>query len=64
MTVLKRLPPKPIFRTALGQLYEADCMQVLPTLKANTVNTVFADPPFNLKKKYGKRVSDDLVFRH
>lgn len=58
--MLKRLPKKPTFRTALGELYEADCMCVLPTLKARTVNTVFADPPFNLKKKYGKRVSDDL----
>lgn len=58
--MLMRRRINPVFRTGLGQLYEADCMDVLPTLKARSVDTVFADPPFNLKKKYGKRVSDDL----
>lgn len=58
--MLTRRRINPVFRTGLGQLYEADCMDVLPTLKARSVDTVFADPPFNLKKKYGKRVSDDL----
>lgn len=58
--MLKRYQRGPIFRTDLGHLYEADCMEVLPALKARTVNTVFADPPFNLRKNYGKRVSDDL----
>lgn len=55
----KRPVPKPVFRTALGRLYEADCMDVLPTLKSASIDTVFVDPPFNLGKKYGHRVSDD-----
>jgi site-specific DNA-methyltransferase (adenine-specific) len=50
--------PKPAFTTKLGELYEADCMVVLPTLKAASVDAVFADPPFNLKKHYGLRSSD------
>ena len=53
--------PKPIYRTTLGRLYEADCMAVLPTLAASSVDTVFADPPFNLKKRYGSRSRDDLA---
>ena len=50
---------KPVFKTALGKLYEADCMAVLPHLKSESIDTVFADPPFNLKKNYGRKSSDD-----
>lgn len=50
---------RPVFTTELGQLYEADCMTVFPTIKSETVDTVFADPPFNLKKKYGRKSRDD-----
>jgi site-specific DNA-methyltransferase (adenine-specific) len=50
---------KPVFRTEIGRLYEADCMAILPSLKAETVDTIFADPPFNLKKHYGRRASDN-----
>src|SRR4051812_15325123 len=49
---------KPVYSTRLGKLYEADCMEVLPTLAAESVDTVFADPPFNLNKNYGTRRSD------
>jgi site-specific DNA-methyltransferase (adenine-specific) len=48
----------PVFRTKLGSLYEADCLDVLPTLKSRSVDTVFADPPFNLGKDYGARCPD------
>jgi site-specific DNA-methyltransferase (adenine-specific) len=51
--------PVPTFRTKLGELYEADCMSVLPTIVTSSVDTVFADPPFNLKKRYGRRSSDE-----
>lgn len=54
------LPHKPSYRTELGLLYNADCMTVLPHIRAETVDTVFADPPFNLGKQYGKGVNDDL----
>lgn len=49
----------PIVETDLGMLYHADCMDVLPTIESETVDTVFADPPFNLNKQYGKKSSDD-----
>lgn len=29
-----------------------DCLSLLPTVKENTVDMVFADPPYNLNKKY------------
>ena len=33
-------------------------MSVLPRLAADSIDTVFADPPFNLGKTYGKRTND------
>jgi site-specific DNA-methyltransferase (adenine-specific) len=50
---------KPVYKTKLGVLFEADCLGVLPTIKDASVDTVFADPPFNLKKKYGSKSRDD-----
>jgi site-specific DNA-methyltransferase (adenine-specific) len=45
--------PKPVVTTDLGRLYQADCMVILPTLADESIDTVFADPPFNLNKNYG-----------
>jgi site-specific DNA-methyltransferase (adenine-specific) len=50
--------PSPVYKSNLGALFAADCMQVLPFIKAEMVDTVFADPPFNLGKKYGKNTDD------
>jgi site-specific DNA-methyltransferase (adenine-specific) len=52
--------PKPFHVTAMGALYAADCMKVLPLIKDAVVDTVFADPPFNLGKEYGKNTDDSL----
>ena len=49
----------PVYRTDLGALFAADCMHVLPLINSETVDTVFADPPFNLGKQYGERTDDD-----
>ena len=35
-------------------------MKVLPALRADVIDTVFADPPFNLGKKYGKGFDDRI----
>ena len=51
----------PVLTTRLGQLYEADCMTVLPFIDDNFVDTVFADPPFNLSKDYGRKTSDNMA---
>lgn len=50
----------PFHATPLGALFSADCMEVLPLLKDDIVDTVFADPPFNLGKQYGKNTDDNL----
>lgn len=47
-----------VYSTPLGELYAGDCLDLFPFLPAETVDTIFADPPFNLAKKYGKAVND------
>lgn len=48
----------PILKTPLGELYQADCVKVLKALKPETVDLAFADPPFNLGKKYSSKIDD------
>lgn len=49
---------KPIFSTELGALFDGDCLTVLPTIADETIDTIFADPPFNIGKEYGSKVND------
>jgi DNA modification methylase len=48
------------FRTCWGVLYKGNCLDILPHIEDGTVDTVFADPPFNLAKEYGEKVNDDI----
>lgn len=50
----------PTLQTSLGRLYEVDCLKLLPTLDADSVDLAFADPPFNLGKQYSSEISDSL----
>jgi site-specific DNA-methyltransferase (adenine-specific) len=49
---------EPFCSTAFGVLFNADCLEILPLVKSDKVDTVFADPPFNLGKLYNARVDD------
>lgn len=51
---------EPFYSSAMGSLFAGDCLKVLPLIKNNVVDTVFADPPFNLGKKYGKSFDDEI----
>lgn len=51
--------PIPIARTTHGQLYEGDCVKILPELATSSFDLAFADPPFNLNKSYSSMVDDD-----
>jgi site-specific DNA-methyltransferase (adenine-specific) len=53
-------PVAPFHVTALGALFDGDCMRLLPAIRDEVVDTVFADPPFNLGKTYGARTNDDV----
>ena len=52
--------PIPKMETRFGKLYEADCMSILPHISANTVDLIFADPPFNLGKDYNSKFDDAI----
>ena len=51
---------RPTYTTALGALFAGDCVQVLRSVRTSVVDTVFADPPFNLGKEYRENTDDDL----
>jgi len=48
-----------VYQTGYGALYQGDCLKLLPAVAGESVNTVFADPPFNLAKEYGMKVNDN-----
>lgn len=50
----------PYFNTALGTLYNDDCINVLKGMPDACVDLVFADPPFNLGKTYDPGIEDSL----
>jgi len=47
-------------KTELGTLYQGDCIEVAKTIKNDSVDLVFADPPFNLDKIYPSKMDDNL----
>lgn len=50
--------PAPCHATELGALFAGDCLDLLPTIRSEIADTIFADPPFNLGKEYGQRTND------
>ena len=46
--------------TTHGVLFNEDCLAVLPRILTGTIHTVFADPPFNLRKDYANGFEDNL----
>lgn len=52
---------KPVLETPLGKLYQCDCLDFLPTLASESIDCIFADPPFNLNKNYGPKINDNLA---
>ncbi len=48
----------PLFTTDRGALFHGDCTELLPLFRDECVDTIFADPPFNLGKEYGAGVND------
>src|SRR4051812_32253393 len=50
---------RPVYSSALGRLFEGDCLVLLPRLPSDTFDTIFADPPFNLNKLYGAKTNDN-----
>jgi len=61
-TARKVEAPIPVLSTNYGLLYRTDCMQLFSAINDNSLHCIFADPPFNLGKVYGKgEVNDTLT---
>jgi site-specific DNA-methyltransferase (adenine-specific) len=68
LTAVPRFDPSAIvgegreaaLRTHHGALFNEDCLQFLARVADESVDTVFADPPFNLGKVYGPNVNDEI----
>jgi site-specific DNA-methyltransferase (adenine-specific) len=52
--------PQIKFQSQLGRLYQGDCIDLMRNLEGESVDLVFADPPFNLNKLYPSQINDDL----
>ncbi|MEO8173197.1 MAG: site-specific DNA-methyltransferase [Sediminibacterium sp.] len=52
---------EPTFTTSKGKLYQADCVTLMKQLKPESVDLIFADPPFNLDKQYASGIDDNLA---
>lgn len=48
------------FETELGKLYRGDCYELLKTMENDSIDLIFADPPFNLNKLYPSEINDSL----
>lgn len=52
--------PELMHETELGKLYQGDCLDLMRTLESDSIDLIFADPPFNLKKIYPSNIDDNL----
>ncbi len=52
---------QPSLTTSLGLLFATDCFNLFAGLKDNSIDCVFADPPFNLGKDYGHGAVKDAL---
>jgi len=50
---------KIVYSTKMGLLFRGDIQKFLPFILSESIDTVFADPPFNLSKAYGAKVNDN-----
>lgn len=47
-------------KTNLGSLFQGDCIEVMRDLPSESVDLIFADPPFNIGKSYKSGINDSL----
>src|ERR1051325_1640708 len=55
--------PKPFLSPSHGALFKADCLHIMRQMKSDSVDCVFADPPFNLGKDYKNGFKDSISQR-
>ena len=53
-----------MLETDLGRLFQGDCIELMRTLPGDSIDMIFADPPFNLNKLYPSSINDNLKTEH
>ncbi|MGG3920186.1 site-specific DNA-methyltransferase [Parageobacillus thermoglucosidasius] len=58
------VPPtvQPYFLTEYGKLFKGDCLKLFKMVPDESVDCIFADPPFNLDKEYDDGVDDSKSY--
>jgi site-specific DNA-methyltransferase (adenine-specific) len=56
-----RYPPKLIYTSTEGILFQGDCLDLMRQMLPDSVDLVFADPPFNLGKWYDSEAFTDTL---
>lgn len=54
------VPATLMLETNLGRLFQGDCIKLMRTLPSDSIDMIFADPPFNLNKLYPSSINDNL----
>lgn len=49
----------PSYINSKGVLFQEDCLNVLSEIRSDSIDCIFADPPFNLNKKYNGSTYND-----
>jgi site-specific DNA-methyltransferase (adenine-specific) len=52
--------PSLVYETDLGKLYQGDCLELMRNMDSDSIDLIFADPPFNLNKLYPSKIDDNL----
>jgi site-specific DNA-methyltransferase (adenine-specific) len=59
--VASEFPMPPLaLKTKLGRLYQGDCFSLMQHQDSDSIDLIFADPPFNLNKIYPSNIDDNL----
>ena len=56
-----RYPPKLIYTSPEGILFQGNCLALMNNMLPDSVDLVFADPPFNLSKQYNTKAFTDTL---
>ena len=57
----KKVHLKKVYNTKNGILYNGDCIRLMQEkIDDNSIDCIFADPPFNLAKIYGNSINDQM----
>lgn len=57
--IVPGIEDKIAYSTKMRVLFRGDILNLLPFIRSESIDTVFADPPFNLSKGYGAKVNDN-----